>query len=141
MYELVLFGKLCLFVNCISSLFVMLLCVRLLPLIRVTRSLVLYVCVVDRCLSFCTFFLWSLCFLFFFDIRILITPLVSSNTSYTSITIITLIRQNNINSTKPTTRVTMRYMHYKCNYKLNSLSVVIFLVVGVVIRHLYTVCL
>jgi hypothetical protein len=47
---------------------------------RVTRSLVLYVCFVDRWLSFCIFFL-PLCCLFF-DIRILITPLVSSNSSY-----------------------------------------------------------
>ena len=38
---------------------------------RVTRSLVLCVCFVDRCLSFCTF----LCCLFFFDLRILITSL------------------------------------------------------------------
>ena len=45
--------------------------------IHVTRSLVLYVCFVDRCLSF---FFWSLCCLFF-DIRILITPLVSSSSS------------------------------------------------------------
>ena len=44
---------------------------------RVTRSLVLYVCFVDRCLSF-----WPLRCLFFLDIRILITPLVSSNSSY-----------------------------------------------------------
>jgi hypothetical protein len=29
------------------------------------------------------FFFWPLCCLFFFDIRILITPLVSSNSSYT----------------------------------------------------------
>ena len=35
------------------------------------------VCFVDRCLYF---FFWSLCCLFF-DIRILITPLVSSNSS------------------------------------------------------------
>jgi hypothetical protein len=34
------------------------------------------VCFIDRCLSF---FIWPLCCLFFFDIRILITPLVSSN--------------------------------------------------------------
>ena len=78
--------------------------------VRVTRSLVVYVCFVDRCLSFCTFsfghcvvcsssiygfwlplwylqtllvllyfFFWPLCCLFFFDIRFLITPLVSSN--------------------------------------------------------------
>jgi hypothetical protein len=45
----------------------------------VTRSLVLCVYFVDRCLSF---FFWSLCCLFFFDIQILITPLVSSNSFY-----------------------------------------------------------
>ena len=44
--------------------------------VRVTRSLVLCVCYVDRCLS-----VWSLCCLLVFDIRILITPLVSSNSS------------------------------------------------------------
>jgi hypothetical protein len=33
--------------------------------IRVTRSLALYVCFVDRCLSFCTFSFWPLCCLFF----------------------------------------------------------------------------
>ena len=43
----------------------------------------LCVCFVDCCLSFCTFvFFWSLCNLFFFDIRIIITPLVSSNSSH-----------------------------------------------------------
>jgi hypothetical protein len=45
--------------------------------VRVTWSLVLYVCFVDRCLSFCTVFFWPLCFLFIFDIRIMITPLMS----------------------------------------------------------------
>jgi hypothetical protein len=52
--------------------------------VRVTRSLVLCVCVVYLCLSFCTFYFGhrlTLCCLFFFDIRILITPLVSSNSS------------------------------------------------------------
>ena len=44
--------------------------------VRVTRSLVVYVCFVGCCLSHCTFFCWSLCCLFF-DIRILITPLLS----------------------------------------------------------------
>ena len=39
--------------------------------VRVTRSLALCVYFVDRCLSF---FFWPLCCLFFFDIRILITP-------------------------------------------------------------------
>jgi len=52
--------------------------------VRVTRSLVLCVCFVDHCLPFCTFFFWSLCCLFLFDIRILITPLVSSNFSYSN---------------------------------------------------------
>ena len=60
--------------------------------VRVTRSYVLCVCFVDRCLLFCTFSVghcvvcssvfWPLCCLFFFDIRILITPVVSSNSSY-----------------------------------------------------------
>jgi hypothetical protein len=49
---------------------------------RVTRSLVLCVCFIDCCLSFYTFSFWSLCCLFFFDLRILSTPLVSSNSSY-----------------------------------------------------------
>ena len=43
--------------------------------VRVTQSLVLCVCFVDRCFPF-----WPLCCLFF-DLRILITPLVSSNSS------------------------------------------------------------
>jgi hypothetical protein len=77
--------------------------------VRVTRSLVFCVIFVDRFVSFCPFFFWPLCCLFFcllaivlsvllsfglcvvcssvfwslcclfFDIRILITPLVSSN--------------------------------------------------------------
>jgi len=46
--------------------------------VPITRSLVLCVCFVDRCLSF---FFWPLCCLFFFDIQILITPLLSSNSS------------------------------------------------------------
>ena len=67
--------------------------------VRVTRSLVLYVCFVDRCLYFfywplsclffffwplsCLFFFfWPLSCLFFFVIRILITSLVSSYSSY-----------------------------------------------------------
>jgi hypothetical protein len=47
--------------------------------VRVTRSLVLCVCFVDRCLPF---FFWPLCCLSFFDMRILITPLISSNSSH-----------------------------------------------------------
>ena len=50
--------------------------------VRVTRSLILYVCFVDQCLSFCTFS-FGHCVVFFFDIRILITPLVSSKSYYT----------------------------------------------------------
>jgi hypothetical protein len=42
---------------------------------------VLCVCFVDRCLSFCIFFFVPLRCLFFFDIRILITPLASLNSS------------------------------------------------------------
>ena len=43
--------------------------------VRVTRSLVLYVCFVDRCLSLkLYFFFCPLCCLFFFDIRIMIAP-------------------------------------------------------------------
>ena len=60
--------------------------------VLVTRSLVLCVCFVDRCLSFCTFFSWPLCCLFFFDLQILVIPLVFSNSSnrYTISTINTL---------------------------------------------------
>jgi hypothetical protein len=50
--------------------------------VRVTQSLVLYACFVDRCLSLLYFFIWPLCCLSFFDIRILIVPLVSSSSSY-----------------------------------------------------------
>jgi hypothetical protein len=51
--------------------------------VRVTRSLVLCVCFVDHCVLL-FFFFWPLCCLFLFDIRILITPLVSSSYSPTS---------------------------------------------------------
>jgi hypothetical protein len=47
-------------------------------MIRVTGSLVLCVCFVDRCLSF---FFWPLCCLFFFDLLIQIPPLVSPSFS------------------------------------------------------------
>ena len=49
--------------------------------VRATRSLVLYVCFVDSFFVILSFFFWSLCCLSFFDLRILITPLVSSNSS------------------------------------------------------------
>ena len=45
----------------------------------VARSLVLCVCYVHRCLSFCSCFFWPLHCLYFIDFRLLITPLVSSN--------------------------------------------------------------
>ena len=48
--------------------------------VRITRSLVLCVCFVDRWLFFMSFFFLPLCGLFFFDLRALITPLISSTT-------------------------------------------------------------
>ena len=51
--------------------------------VRVTRSLVLCVCRSLFVLLY--FFFWPLCCLLFFDIRILITPLVSSNSSLNTI--------------------------------------------------------
>jgi hypothetical protein len=39
-------------------------------------------CFVDQCLSFLSFFFWSLYCLSFFSLPLLITPLVSSNFSY-----------------------------------------------------------
>ena len=50
--------------------------------VRITQSLVLYV-------FFCTFYFGHCVYLFFFDIRILITPLVSSNSPYYNIFCIT----------------------------------------------------
>jgi hypothetical protein len=44
-------------------------------------SLVLCICFVDRCLSLCPLSFWPLCCLFFFELRILINPLISSNSS------------------------------------------------------------
>ena len=51
--------------------------------VHVTRSLVLCVCVVDCCLSLCTFS-FGYCHLFFFDIPILVMPLISSSSSYSN---------------------------------------------------------
>jgi len=52
--------------------------------VRITQSLVLYACFVDRCLSVCTFS-FDHCVVYlhvcFFDLRILITHLVGSNSS------------------------------------------------------------
>ena len=55
-----------------------------------TQSLVLCVCFVDR---FVFFFFWPLCCLFFFDLRILITPLVSSNFSFLHQSIFIIVQQ------------------------------------------------
>ena len=49
--------------------------------VRVTRSLALYVCFVDCCLYFYTFSFEHSVVCLFFAIRILIAPLVSSNSS------------------------------------------------------------
>jgi hypothetical protein len=57
--------------------------------VRVTRSLVLYVCFVDRCLSFCTFSFWPLCCLFLYGFWL---PLWYLQTLLTSIDIRKIVR-------------------------------------------------
>jgi len=52
--------------------------------VRVTRSLVLCVVFCRSLFVLLFFFLWPLCCLFFFDLRILVTPLVSSSSSSNS---------------------------------------------------------
>jgi len=47
--------------------------------VRVNRSLDLCVCFIDRCMFLCLCFFWPLGCLSFFDLRIRITPLVSSD--------------------------------------------------------------
>jgi hypothetical protein len=50
--------------------------------VRVTRSILSCMCIFCRSLVvLLSFFFWPLCCLSFFDLRILITPLVSSNSS------------------------------------------------------------
>jgi hypothetical protein len=57
--------------------------------VRLTRSLAWCVCFVDFCLFFFIFYFWLLRWLFFFNIRILITPLTSSKSlSYFSFSFI-----------------------------------------------------
>jgi hypothetical protein len=51
------------------------------PVFGSCYSIFSFICFIDSCLSFCTFFFWPSCCLFL-DIRILITPLVSSSSSY-----------------------------------------------------------
>ena len=67
--------------------------------VSVTRFLVLYVCFVDRCLSFCLFFFWPLYCLLFFDLRIMITALASSNSSYICINAVNKKKEQYIFST------------------------------------------
>jgi hypothetical protein len=50
--------------------------------IHVARSFVFYAVFVRSLFVLLTFFFWPLCCLFFFYLRIMITPLVSSNSSY-----------------------------------------------------------
>ena len=65
--------------------------------VLVNRSLVLYVCFVNPCLSCCPFFFWSLLCLSFFDLWILITPLVSSTSSSSlACSFVVLNTRNNI---------------------------------------------
>ena len=63
--------------------------------VHVTQSLVLYISFVDRCLSFLYFFIRPLCCLSFFDLRILITPLVSSISSYSYLIIFLILPHRN----------------------------------------------
>ena len=50
--------------------------------IHVTRSVVLCVLLCSSLFVLLSFFFWPLCCLSFFDLRILITPLISSNSSW-----------------------------------------------------------
>ena len=52
------------------------------PWEALTRPWVLCLCFVLRCLFLCSYFFWPLWCLFFFDLRIQITPLESSNASW-----------------------------------------------------------
>ena len=63
--------------------------------------LVVCICVVDGFLSVCTFFFWTLGCLFFFNLRIMITPLVFSNSSWSKLVNYQLHskdKENNIHS-------------------------------------------
>ena len=75
--------------------------------VRVTRSLVLCVCFVDRCLSFCTF---SFCYCVVFSswiYRTLITWLVSSNSSYPITSSVTVTKIENFS-------IVILYSHIEC---------------------------
>jgi len=81
--------------------------------VRVTRSLVLCVCFVDLCLSPCPVFFWPLCCLFFFDLRVLIIPLVSSNSSVMQMIFFQAVRF-----------MTHHYICRFCNHSHKSISCV-----------------
>jgi hypothetical protein len=49
-----------------------------------------------HCVVCSVFYFWALCCLFFFDLRILITPLVSSNTPYFNFMDIFFLCTNNL---------------------------------------------
>ena len=72
--EIIQFCARCQWVACMSYIY------KCFSGVRVTRSLVLSVCFVDRCLFLCTFFFWALCCLSF-DLRIMITPFNKHATS------------------------------------------------------------
>ena len=62
--------------------------------VRVTRSFVLCVLFCRSLFFLFSFFFWSSCCLSFFDLRILITPLVPSNSSCTQCLAISYISHN-----------------------------------------------
>jgi hypothetical protein len=86
--------------------------------VRVTRSLVLYVCFVDRCLSF---FFWPLCCLFFFDIRILITSLWYLQTLL-DICVIIVECQAPCSTLKTSFVDSEKKAHYSCYKRINFSS-------------------
>jgi hypothetical protein len=99
--------------------------------VHVTRSIgfidrclsFIYVCFVDCCLSFCTFFFWSLCCLFFFNIWILITPLVSSNSSY----------YDHLSFVYEKDMCNMNCLSYQCFNCFLSINVVIFVLLPLLV--------
>jgi hypothetical protein len=72
------------------------------------------------------FFFWPLCCLFFFDIRILITPLISSNSSY-------VIYWSMIRGVLPLC-CKVHYVHY---FSMTSLNVVLY---SVFVYNLIPLC-
>ena len=81
-------------------------------------SFVLCVCFVDRCLSF---LFWPLCCLFSFDLRFLITHLVSSN-SFSS--------ERNIKISASSSEVSQIFSHFILKSTLKRTHVTLFLLVA-----------